>query len=86
MAKSAPKKAAKSDTPPDFEKSLTELENLVEKMEHGEISLEESLQHFERGIALTRQCQQALKNAEQKVEILLKDSAAPEPFSHPDDD
>jgi exodeoxyribonuclease VII small subunit len=57
-----------------FEKSLKELEALVAKMEQGNLSLEESLQHFERGIQLTRACQQALKDAEQKVEILLKKS------------
>ena len=57
-----------------FEKSLKELEALVTKMEQGNLSLEESLQHFERGIQLTRTCQQALKEAEQKVEILLKRS------------
>jgi exodeoxyribonuclease VII small subunit len=55
-----------------FEKSLKELEALVAKMEQGNLSLEESLQHFERGIQLTRVCQQALKEAEQKVDILLK--------------
>jgi exodeoxyribonuclease VII small subunit len=55
-----------------FEKSLKELEALVAKMEQGNLSLEESLRHFERGIQLTRTCQQALKEAEQKVEILMK--------------
>jgi len=57
-----------------FEKSLKELEALVTKMEQGNLSLEESLQHFERGIQLTRTCQKALKAAEQKVEILLNKS------------
>jgi exodeoxyribonuclease VII small subunit len=57
-----------------FEKSLKELEALVAKMEQGNLSLEESLQHFERGVQLTRVCQQALKEAEQKVDILLKKS------------
>jgi len=55
-----------------FEKSLKELETLVAKMEQGNLSLEESLRDFERGVQLTRACQQALKEAEQKVEILLK--------------
>lgn len=55
----------------DFEEALVELEQLVEKMEQGELSLEESLKHFERGIALTRACQKALTEAEQKVQILL---------------
>lgn len=55
----------------DFEKSLAELEQLVERMEQGDLSLEESLKHFERGIALTRECQKALADAEQKVRILI---------------
>ena len=55
----------------NFEKALQELEGLVEKMETGNLSLEESLKNFERGVALTRQCQQALAEAEQKVQILL---------------
>lgn len=71
MAKSI---SRKKSTPPDFEKALKELENLVEHMEQGEISLEDSLKCFERGIQLTRACQQALKDAEQKVNILLEKS------------
>jgi exodeoxyribonuclease VII small subunit len=66
--------ARKQQETPAFEKSLKELEALVTKMEQGNLSLEESLQHFERGIQLTRTCQQALQEAEQKVEILLKKS------------
>lgn len=58
----------------DFEGALAELEQLVEQMEQGELSLEESLQQFERGIALTRACQQALQAAEQKVQILLNET------------
>lgn len=56
----------------NFEQSLAELEKLVEQMEDGEISLEDSLKHFERGIGLTRACQQALQEAEQKVKILME--------------
>lgn len=56
----------------NFEKSLQELETLVEKMESGDLSLEESLKCFERGVALTRNCQKALQEAEQKVQILLE--------------
>lgn len=55
----------------DFETALNELEGLVEKMEQGDISLEASLAAFERGIQLTRTCQDALSQAEQKVEQLL---------------
>jgi len=62
----------KKDSVVDFEKSLEELERLVEKMEAGNLSLEESLKYFERGVALTRSCQKALAEAEQKVRILLE--------------
>jgi len=72
----------KKSESPSFEESLSELETLVERMESGELSLEESLGAFERGIALTRSCQQALQAAEQKVEILTgrTPDAASEPF------
>jgi exodeoxyribonuclease VII small subunit len=63
-----PKKSTKFD----FEKSLSELEQLVEKMEGGDLTLEDALKHFERGITLTRECQQALAEAEQKVQILTE--------------
>ncbi len=63
--------AAKKPTLIDFEKSLAELESLVEQMEAGELSLEDSLKRFERGIELTRACQAALRLAEQKVEKLI---------------
>ncbi len=56
----------------DFEKALKELEGLVEAMEHGDLSLEQSLKDFERGIELTRACQKALEGAEQKVRILME--------------
>ena len=56
----------------DFERSLQELEAIVEKMETGNLSLEESLKYFERGIGLTRLCQKALREAEQKVRILME--------------
>jgi exodeoxyribonuclease VII small subunit len=54
----------------DFEQALRELEMLVERLEQGDLPLEESLKLFERGMALTRACQETLKEAEQKVEIL----------------
>ena len=56
---------------PQLEQSLDSLEALVERMESGELTLEESLQAFEQGVKLTRECQQALSQAEQKVRILL---------------
>ena len=58
----------------DFETALDELEALVEQMEAGDLSLEDSLQAFERGVKLTRHCQGALKNAELKVKILTEDN------------
>lgn len=60
------------DTSPSFEAALEELESLVERMESGSLSLDESLAAFERGIRLTRQCQQSLSAAEQRVRVLLE--------------
>ena len=64
----------KKQTKFDIEMALQELEALVSSMEDGELSLEESLQAFEKGIKLTRECQTALKNAEQKVQVLLNEN------------
>lgn len=60
---------------PSIENTLEQLESLVEKMESGELSLEDSLAAFEKGIKLTRQCQETLQKAEDKVQDLLKQSA-----------
>ena len=70
---------------PDFEQALAELETLVGRLEGGDLPLDEALKLFERGVALTRQCQASLQGAQQKVEILLKRSgeAQPEPFKEP---
>jgi exodeoxyribonuclease VII small subunit len=67
---------------PDFEKALADLEATVDRLEHGELPLEKALEEFERGVALARDCQASLKQAEQKVEILLQKSpdADTEPF------
>ena len=83
----AKKSTAKTRAMPDFEQALAELEALVERMEQGETTLEESLQHFERGIALTRTCQEALKEAEQKVQMLIEKDGRAEltPFAEGDD-
>ncbi len=62
-----------------FEKALEELEELVAVLEKGDLPLEKTLEHFERGIALTRRCQKELQEAEQKVEILLDKSAEGQP-------
>lgn len=57
-----------------FEDALHELETLVERMEQGDLSLENALKTFERGIQLSRLCQNALQDAEQKVQILLEEN------------
>ncbi|WP_339074092.1 exodeoxyribonuclease VII small subunit [Teredinibacter turnerae] len=57
---------------PNFEASLAQLEELITQLESGDLSLEDSLKTFEQGIKLTRSCQKSLAEAEQKVEILLK--------------
>jgi exodeoxyribonuclease VII small subunit len=71
---------------PDFEQSLGELEALVAKLEQGDVPLEEALQTFERGVALTRQCQTALRTAQQKVELLLARNGNEEIVEFSDDD
>jgi exodeoxyribonuclease VII small subunit len=65
---------ARNSKPADFEQALAELESLVERLEKGDLPLEEALRTFERGVALTRHCQASLTAAQQKVEILLKRS------------
>ena len=64
--------AARKKAALDFEQSLTDLQNLVERLENGELSLEDSLTAFEQGVRLTRDCQAALAQAEQKVQILME--------------
>lgn len=64
----------KRKTALNFEATLLELEALVERMERGDLSLEESLLQFERGLSLARACQQALRTAEQKVQILTRNA------------
>ncbi len=78
----ARKPAAEGSPVADFEASLDALEQLVEKMEHGDMSLEESLAAYERGVGLYRRCQQALEQAELRVRLLSDpaDPASAEPF------
>ncbi|MBS0463463.1 MAG: exodeoxyribonuclease VII small subunit [Proteobacteria bacterium] len=66
-----------------FERSLDELEQLVQRMEKGEMTLDESLQAYERGVALYRQCQGALQQAELRVKLLgdQHDPDRAEPFA-----
>ena len=67
----------------DFEQSLDALEQLVDKMEHGEMSLEDSLAAYERGVGLYRRCQSALEQAELRVRLLSdpQDPASGQPFT-----
>lgn len=74
---------SRKKAPFNFEAALADLENLVDSMEEGELSLEESLEAFEKGVRLTRECQQALMAAEQKVQLLMREGEEPEsvPFA-----
>ncbi len=65
----------RSKRSPDFEKSLAELEKLVEQLEGGQMPLEDALRSFERGVALSRDCQAALQAAQARVEILVREGA-----------
>jgi len=76
----------KTSVPPNFEAALAELEKIVEKMESGEQSLEESLKSFQRGIELTRTCQQGLRAAEQRVEQLIRKNGELTTEAFPTDD
>lgn len=71
----------------NFEQSIQELESLVSNLEDGELSLENSLKTFEQGIKLTRECQQHLSAAEQKVALLIGDTDTPTlaDFDNPQD-
>jgi len=55
----------------DLEKALADLEEIVDQLESGDLPLEKSLKHFERGVRLSRECQTALKDAEQRVQALM---------------
>lgn len=83
MIETNPTPAAGEATEPSFEAALAELEGLVDRLEQDDLTLEQSLALFARGVSLTRTCQQALDAAEQRVRILTEPSAdAPlEPFS-----
>lgn len=77
--------AAKQQSEFNFEEALQELERLVSSMEEGELSLEDSMKAFEKGIKLTRECQTALQKAEQKVQILLDESGETQAFDVEDE-
>ena len=62
------------EQPKSFEASLEALEQIVQELERGDLPLEKSLELFEQGIGLSRQCQERLSQAERRIEILLKDN------------
>jgi len=66
---------------PSFEEQLASLESIVEKLEKGDLALEDSLAQFEKGVKLTRDCQNLLDQAQQKVAILTQDNDQLEDFS-----
>ena len=76
----------KPDKLPDLENSLTEISQLVDKMEHGELTLEQSLNHFERGVLLIKHCQKILEEAEQKVQILIQNDHQEELSAYGEED
>lgn len=65
----------KKDNNLSFEQTLMELESIVEQMEQGDLPLDKALNMFEKGVSLANQGQQTLKNAEQKVQILMQDAS-----------
>jgi exodeoxyribonuclease VII small subunit len=68
---------------PGFEDALSELEELVGKLESGDLSLDQSLAHFKRGVELTRHCQSILDDAQQTVEVLSQDAAVQDDAQDP---
>jgi exodeoxyribonuclease VII small subunit len=69
---------------PDLEKSLTELEDIVQQLEEGDLPLEKALKQFEKGVKLSRDCQAALRAAEQRVQVLME--GALKDFDEEDED
>lgn len=80
----AKKPAPETSPVADFEQTLEQLERLVEKMEQGDMTLEESLAAYERGVALYRRCQQALEEAELRVRLLGDPDAPAKAVPFPD--
>ncbi len=79
---------ARTRKAPDFEQSLTQLEAVVERMEQGDLPIEEALKAFEEGVKLTRECQDILQQTEQKVQILVEQQGElkARPFQEEQDD
>lgn len=79
---------ARTRKAPDFEQSLTQLEAVVERMEQGDLPIEEALKAFEEGVKLTRECQDILQQTEQKVQVLVEQQGemTTRPFQEEQDD
>ena len=86
MSKANQSSDASDRVPEDFEANLAALEKTVAALEAGDLPLEDALKRFEEGTRLLRRCEAALKRAEQRIEILLKEDkdAQPEPFAPED--
>lgn len=74
---SAPQETGAPDIPEHFEKAIAELESIVASMERGDLTLEDSLAAYERGVRLSRACQAQLENAQQQVNVLEQDLLRP---------
>lgn len=72
--------STENETKPTFEAALEQLQITVKRLESGELTLEQSLQHFEEGVRLTRSCQEQLSAAEKRVEILMNAKPEFQPF------
>jgi len=75
----------KKKSDPSFEQALTDLQQIVEGLESGELGLEEALAQFEQGIGLVKTCHDVLKQAEQRIELLTGQDAAGNPVTEPFD-
>ena len=94
MAKDAPAAESPTANPPDgtdavsFEVALDRLEKIVDRLERGELELEEALRVFEEGVALTRQCAGQLEGAERRIEVLVREGEqwVSRPFEEPEEE
>ena len=86
-AETAPASADAAPDQPSFETALEQLEAIVDRLEQGELELEDALRAFEAGVALTRRCAQQLSDAERRIEVLVREgeSWVARPFQEPEE-
>jgi exodeoxyribonuclease VII small subunit len=86
-AETAPASADAAADQPSFETALEQLEAIVDRLEQGELELEDALRAFEAGVALTRRCAQQLSDAERRIEVLVREgeSWVARPFQEPEE-